>query len=183
MAMKQPKVSVFIDAEYVISSVKSLEGKPFGMNIPKGNINWLNLANNAARIGNLQHIYYYTSALNQNENKKTYSEQEHYLEKLQNDGIVPKLGKMVKVKDTWVQKGVDIQMAIDIVTEKCDIAVLVTGDSDFEPAVKKAQETGKEIFLITFSRNGGQTPKDFIDICSSHDVIDYETGKNLGILN
>jgi len=182
MAIK-PRVSVFIDAEYVISSVKNLKNKPFGIEIPKGNIKWLNLANNAARSGSLQRIYYYTSALNQNENKKTYSDQEHYLEKLQNDGIVTRLGKMVKVKGIWMQKGVDIQMAIDIVTEECDIAVLITGDSDFEPVVKKAQAKGKEIFLITFFRYGGQTPKGFIDLCSYHDVIDYRAGQNLGIWN
>jgi len=179
----KPRMSVFIDAEYVINSAKSIKGKPFGVNISKGSINWSNLANNAARIGNLQHTYYYTSILNKNENKETYNDQERHLEKLQSLGIVTKLGKMVKIKDTWVQKGVDIQMAIDIVMEKCDIAVLITGDSDFEPAVKKSKEYGKEIFLVTFARNGGQTPKDFIDICDSHDVIDYGTGKRNGIWN
>jgi uncharacterized LabA/DUF88 family protein len=181
--VKSQKVSVFIDAEYVINSAKSLKDKPFEIDISKGNINWPNLAKNVARIGSLLHIYYYTSVLNRDENEETYNAQERYLEKLQDLGIITRLGKMVKIKDNWVQKGVDIQMAIDIVTEKCDIAVLVTGDSDFEPAVKKSKERGKEVFLVTFSRNGGQTPKDFIELCSSHDVIDYRTGKNLGIWN
>jgi len=182
MAKKQ-RVSVFIDAEYVIRSAKSLKDKPYGVDIPIWDINWVNLVKDATKMGILLRTYYYTSALSPDKNKKTYNEQERYLEKLQSFGFVTKLGKMVKIRDSWVQKGVDIQMAIDIVTEECDIAVLITGDSDFAPAVKKSIESGKEIFLVTFCRDGGQTPKDFIDMCSSHNVIDYRIGKNLGIWN
>jgi|TergutMp193P3_1026864.scaffolds.fasta_scaffold09283_2 uncharacterized LabA/DUF88 family protein len=180
MATKQ-KISVFIDAEYVIKSAKNLTDKPFGVDISIWDIDWVNLVDYTARLGILHNSYYYTATLKQNENQKTYELQRQYLAKLENLGLVVKLGKMTKIKDIFMQKGVDVQMAIDIVSEKSDIAVLITGDSDFEPVVEKLKASGREVFLVTFSSKSGQTPKEFIDLCSSHDVIDYQTGKTLGI--
>jgi len=180
--VEKQRISVFIDAEYVNKSAKSLKDKPYGIDIPLRNINWDNLVKYAAKTSVPQHVCYYTAALSPEENMRTYNEQVRYLETLPRI-FETKLGKMVKIRDCWVQKGVDTQMTIDIITEECDIVVLITGDSDLAPAVKKSIESGKKVFLVTFSRNGGQTPKDFIDLCSSHNVIDYRTGKNLGIWN
>lgn len=50
------------------------------------------------------------------------------------------------------EKGVDVKLAVDITTLACENAYdegyLVTGDADFEYAVQKVKEYGKEINLI-----------------------------------
>jgi len=53
-----------------------------------------------------------------------------------------------------VEKGVDVNLAVDLVTlafeDKYDIAVIISNDGDFVPAVKKAQSYGKKVFNIKF---------------------------------
>jgi len=55
-----------------------------------------------------------------------------------------------------VEKGVDVNLAIDLVTfafeNKYDIAILISNDSDFVPAVKKAQNYGKKVYNVKFPK-------------------------------
>ena len=48
-----------------------------------------------------------------------------------------------------VEKGVDVNLAVDLVTlafeNKYDIAIVISNDGDFVPAVKKAQSYGKKV--------------------------------------
>ena len=52
------------------------------------------------------------------------------------------------------QKGVDVRFSIDLVSlatdKKIDKAILITGDSDFIPAINYARETGMKIFLYCY---------------------------------
>lgn len=55
-------------------------------------------------------------------------------------------GRLQKIGDRYRQKGVDIQLAVDVVklayTGKIDHVILVTADSDFVPAVRGIDGTG-----------------------------------------
>ena len=57
-----------------------------------------------------------------------------------------RLGKLSKVGDSFVQKRVDILMAVDLVRlswgKQISKAILVTGDSDFVPAIEAAKDAG-----------------------------------------
>ena len=48
------------------------------------------------------------------------------------------------------EKGIDVWIAIDMIKEsivdnKCDICILISGDTDFVPAVKLIKKTGKDV--------------------------------------
>ena len=51
------------------------------------------------------------------------------------------------------QKGVDMRVGLDIASltlkKQVEVIVLVTGDSDFVPAMKFARREGAQLFLVT----------------------------------
>jgi len=54
------------------------------------------------------------------------------------------------------QKGVDMRIGLDIsslsLKDQVDVIVLVTGDSDFIPALKFARREGKQVILVTLGQ-------------------------------
>lgn len=55
------------------------------------------------------------------------------------------------------QKGVDMRVGLDIASltlkRQVEIIVLVTGDSDFIPAMKFARREGAQLFLVALGHN------------------------------
>lgn len=55
-----------------------------------------------------------------------------------------------------VEKGVDVNLAVDLVTlafeNKYDIAIVISNDGDFVPAVKKAQSYGQKVYNVKFPK-------------------------------
>jgi uncharacterized LabA/DUF88 family protein len=56
---------------------------------------------------------------------------------------------------TLVQKGVDVHFAVDVLDfahlNRFDVAVLVAGDEDFVPLVRRVESLGKHVLLAHFS--------------------------------
>jgi len=59
-----------------------------------------------------------------------------------------------KTKIVFKEKGVDVKIAVDLITEACDkkvtTALLCSSDSDLQPAVKEARKRRLEIIYIGF---------------------------------
>jgi uncharacterized protein (TIGR00288 family) len=55
-----------------------------------------------------------------------------------------------------VEKGVDVNLAVDLVTlafeKKYDVAIIISNDGDFVPAVEKAQAYGKKVYNVRFAK-------------------------------
>jgi uncharacterized LabA/DUF88 family protein len=62
-----------------------------------------------------------------------------------------------KQKTIFHEKGVDVQIAVDLVADACDhkikTAILCSSDSDLQPAVKEARERGIEIIYLGFENS------------------------------
>ena len=62
-----------------------------------------------------------------------------------------------KTKIIFKEKGVDVRIAVDLITETCDkkvkTALLCSSDSDLQPAVKEARKRGLEIIYVGFEIN------------------------------
>jgi len=62
-----------------------------------------------------------------------------------------KLGRLECIGGEFVQKRVDIAMAVDMVRLSCGRmigkAIVVTGDSDFVPAIEASKESGVVVIL------------------------------------
>ena len=62
-----------------------------------------------------------------------------------------------KTKIIFREKGVDVRIAVDLVTLACDkhikTAILCSSDSDLQPAVKEAKKRGTEVVYLGFEVN------------------------------
>lgn len=91
----------------------------------------------------------------------------NFLEALQKQGITIKT-KILKHRinvcpnckektDKYVQKGVDVSLACDIVRhafqQTCDICIIVSGDEDYKDAIELAKDKGMKIWLASFKNS------------------------------
>ena len=57
-------------------------------------------------------------------------------------------------KEGEKEKGVDIQLATDMLIHAAwdhyDVAILVTGDADFAPAIRRVRDLGKKVYILFF---------------------------------
>ncbi len=147
------KVALFIDGSNFYYGLKSTYGEERSLT----NFNFLKLGE--ILTGNkrdLLRIYYYNAPLDYKSSPEAYAKQQRFFEKVKSTEkvklILSRLQKR-KIKDTgqfyYVVKGDDIHIAVDMVKgayeNTFDVAILVSGDGDFVPAVKVVQEKGKSV--------------------------------------
>jgi len=101
--------------------------------------------------------YYYNARLDARGNKAKYQAQQRFFDAL---NFVPnftvKFGYLQKTPGGYVEKGVDINIAVDMFKlakdDVYDTAILVTSDADFVPAVEVIQELGKHVENAFFKK-------------------------------
>ncbi len=119
-------------------------------------------------------IYYYNALLDKEHNPDKYESQKLFFEKLKrvhNFHLI--LCKLLKRKITgtdkfyYIIKEDDIHMAVDMVENACDnnfdVAVLVSGDGDFVPAVSSVKKKGKIVKNVYFKNSSSRNLKNFCD--------------------
>lgn len=76
---------------------------------------------------------------------------------------------------TYVEKGVDVQLVVDMVkfavADTYDVAILISGDGDFAPAVEFVKQQGKHVEL---GRVEGWPCNQLRDVCDVEVAIDEE---------
>lgn len=111
------------------------------------------------------------------EERRRYARMDKYLTFIRRlDNFTVKLGRLMKKNDgTFQQKGVDVEFALDLtelsVAGTIKKAIIVSGDSDFVPAVERATSMGvicKNVYHpIEFSYH-------LRSVCSEERIIDSE---------
>jgi len=124
-------------------------------------------------------VYYYNASLDRGYNAEVYWKQQKFFSDLRTiPGFHVILANMRKIKKAdgtfeFTVKGDDVYLGIDMVSlayeDAYDTAILVSGDGDFVPAVKRIQKLGKRAenayFLISKS--------DFLKkVCNSSLILD-----------
>lgn len=87
--------------------------------------------------------------------QKMYKDQRKLLASLRKHKFRYSLGYLLKSNNKFHEKGVDVNMAVDILVatyeDLCDHIILVSSDTDLLPAIKKAREKGKTVEYVGFS--------------------------------
>jgi len=152
MAGISERVMIFIDGSNMYHSLKHF--------YKKTNIDIGSFCQKILDRRRLVRIYYYNAKVGQKEEPERYKEQKKFF-----DGVeaIPytelRLGRLVY--NNWpstppYEKGVDIQLATDMITHSFknnyDVAVLVAGDNDFVGALQAVKDNGKNVEVALFGK-------------------------------
>ncbi len=151
------RCSIFIDGNNFYYGLKSIypDNKQLML------FNYEKLCNFLAGDKEIIRICYYNAPLDITKDLEKYKSQQRFFEKLKK---IPKMNlvlcrllkRIVDGRIFYVLKEDDINMAVDLVKgafkNEYDTAILISGDGDFVPAVKVAQEENKKIENIYFKK-------------------------------
>jgi len=131
--------------------------------------------NYLAATDKLVETCYYVGRIRQDGSVKTqklFTSQQKLLAALKKSEIRYSLGYLLKNNDRYHEKGVDVQMAVDILVaayeNRCDKIIIVSSDTDLAPAIRKAREKKKFVEYIGFSH---QPSVAMVSFCSSSRLI------------
>jgi len=102
-------------------------------------------------------IKYYIGAIRTDGSKKSlkmFGKQRRLLANLKKQKIDYSLGYLLKSDGKYHEKGVDVQMVVDMLKgaykDKYDQTILISSDSDLMPAIEAVQEVGREVVYVGF---------------------------------
>jgi len=167
------KVAVFIDGGYLANILKNQFGEAridFGAFSDK-------LCGNAERL----RTYYYTCMPYQSnppteEESKRYAAADRFIYSLKKiPRFEVRLGKLALRGGDFIQKRVDVLISVDLVRMswggQIDRAALVTGDSDFVPAVQAAKDAG---VLVQLYYHPKFRHDELLQVCDDRFIITRE---------
>ena len=152
MAEKNERVMIFIDGSNLYHSLKGFFNRT-DIDIGK-------LSKKLLDKRRLVRIYYYNAKVGLKEEPERYRNQQAFFTSV---NAIPyselRLGRLVY--HNWpnsppYEKGVDIQLATDMITHSFknnyDVAVLVAGDNDFVGAIQAVKDNGKNVEVALFGK-------------------------------
>ncbi len=149
------RVAIFIDGSNFYHSVKSLFFIHDTIDFRGAGFDELVKKLLAGRL--LIGVYYYNAPLDRKFSQEIYSKQQKFFEELRKlPGWNIILCRLKKERDgSYTVKGDDIHLAVDMVSfayeNAFDTAILVSGDGDFEPAIKRVRRLEKKVENAFFS--------------------------------
>jgi uncharacterized LabA/DUF88 family protein len=161
---------VFIDGNNFYFGLRKIYGKDKSLKY----FNFEKFSQFLAGKDRIVAIYYYNALLDKEHNPEKYESQKEFFAKLKqipNFNLV--LCKLLKRNITgtgkfyYIIKEDDINMAVDMVENACDdkfdVAVLVSGDGDFVPAVRSVKKKNKFVKNVYFRNSSSRNLKNFCD--------------------
>jgi len=146
------RVMIFIDGSNLYHSLKNFF-KRTDLDIGK-------FCNKLLEKRRLIRIYYYNARVGYKEEPERYKDQQNFFTSVT---AIPytelRLGRLVY--NNWpsappYEKGVDIQLATDMITHSFknnyDVALLVAGDNDYVGAIQAVKDNGKNVEVALFGK-------------------------------
>lgn len=119
--------------------------------------------------------YYVGEVRKYPDNKKSeqlYAHQQSLFSNLRKQHVSIKKGYLLMSDGNYHEKGVDVQIAVDIVRgaikNEYDVCYLISSDTDLLPAIKTAKEEGKKVVYVGFE---GFISRALSKNCSAYQVL------------
>jgi len=162
------KAMIFIDGNNLYFGLKK--------NIGNYNLNYEEFISRLTRKYDLVRAYFYTALFEKEDDERLYNNQQKFLTYLQD---VPYLqvttGRVEKRGNDLVEKGVDVNLAVDLVRFGAaglyDVGILITGDGDYAPAVEAVKDMGLHVENAFFPNEASIYLK---QVCDRFISLDYE---------
>jgi len=162
----EDRVAIFIDGSNLYHGLKSSFGRY--------NINFTGFVTKLCGNRQLFRTYYYNVLQDQAQRPDSHREQQEFLDILHKTPYLEvRLGSTKLAQGVPVEKGIDIMIATDLLycawNDFYDVAILVSGDSDFVYAVQAVKNMGKHVDVAYFE-NGAS--RDLLNIADNRYLLD-----------
>ena len=136
------RVMIFIDGSNFYHALKEI--------IPDRQVDFGKLPQKLCGGRRLGRTYFYTVPVERKENEENYRKQQQFFSRLTRIAYLEtRFGRLVNIKGAWVEKGVDVRIAVDMlsmaVKDNYDTAILISRDGDFAYAIEAIKDLGKHV--------------------------------------
>ncbi|RKZ28596.1 NYN domain-containing protein [bacterium] len=162
------RAMVFIDGNNLYFGLKK--------NVGNYNLNYEKFLERLTEKYDLIRGYFYTALFKKEDDERLFNNQQKFLTYLMEVPYMQVVtGRMERRGDDLIEKGVDVQLAIDLVrfgAEKVyDVGFIVTGDGDYAPAVEAVKDMGLNVISAFFPFEVSIHLK---HVCDKFIALDYE---------
>ncbi len=108
-------------------------------------------------------VFYYTALLDKSIDENGYKKHKNFLDKIKKisnfNVVLCNLRKMILENGSvdFAIKGDDVYLATDLIKGSYenlyDVAIIISGDADFIPAIKLVQKNGKKVINVFFPKS------------------------------
>jgi uncharacterized LabA/DUF88 family protein len=113
--------------------------------------------------------YYYNASVRKEDNEIRYQNQQKFFDKLRKTSYITlKLGRLERRPEGMVEKGVDVNIVVDMLclafNNAFDTAILISGDGDFATAIESVKAYGKHTENAYFNKGSSYHLRQACDI-------------------
>ena len=157
------KVNVYIDGSNLYHTLRSV--------IHRIDVDFGKFAAKLVGQRRLVRVYYYNAPVDQTKDAELYKSQQKFFQALRTiDYFEVILGRLIYrnwPNEPPYEKGIDIKIATDMLVhghrDNYDVAVLVTGDTDFADAIQAVKDLGHHVEVALFNVGGSQKLREVAD--------------------
>jgi len=161
----EDRVAVFIDGSNLYHALRT--------NFRRHDLNFADFVNKLCGSRRLFRIYYYNILQDPVQRPDGHREQQEFLNILRSTPYLEvRLGSTKLSQGVPVEKGVDVMLATDLLyfawNDFYDVAVLVSGDSDFAYAMQAVKNMGKHAEVAYFESGAS---RDLLDVADDRHLL------------
>ena len=161
------RVIVFIDGSNVLNRLRDIQRD----SDRRINLEYGKFVAKLAGERRLVRAYYYAARVDRTREPELYQQQQRFYYNLE---LIPRFelraGRLVYPRTPGAnpyEKGVDVKLATDMLLhaarDNYDVAILVSGDTDFVDAVQGVKDLGKNVEIALFNPSGSRALRSVAD--------------------
>lgn len=159
------RVAIFIDGSNLYHALRS--------NFGRYDLNFVDFTNKLSGPRTLFRTYYYNILQDPIQRPDVHREQQEFLDILHKTPYLEvRLGSTKVAQGIAVEKGIDVMLATDLLyfawNNFYDVAVLVSGDSDFAYALQAVKNMGKHVEVAYFESG---VSKDLLNVADNRHLL------------
>ncbi len=161
------RVAIFIDGSNLYHALQS--------KFKRHNLNFAEFTNKLCGSRHLFRTYYYNILQDPTQRPDSFREQQEFLDILRKTPYLEvRLGSTKIAQGIPVEKGIDIMLSTDLLyfawNDFYDVAILVSGDSDFAYALQAVKNMGKHVEVAYFESG---ISKDLLNVADNRHLLDH----------